>query len=294
MREFNEHSITDAVIERFASAPSPRLRVLVQSLTRHIHAFVRETEPTFDEWIFAIEFLSRTGQISVNGRQEFVLLSDVFGVSMLVDAINHRVPAGATETTVLGPFHAAAPAMADGADISGGAPGTPLYVDVTVHSADGTALADAVVDVWHSDDDGFYDMQRSDELAGATRLRGEFRSNTTGRVRFWSIAPTAYPIPYDGPVGELIKATARHPWRPAHLHFMISAPGHEQLVTHIFVDGDQYLDSDAVFGVKASLIDAFPFQEPGTAPDGRVMPTRWRLLNRRFGLKPLTVRSDAN
>jgi hydroxyquinol 1,2-dioxygenase len=284
MREFDDTSISDAVVERFSKTPDARLKQLVTSFTRHFHDFVREVEPTFDEWLYAIQFLSRTGQISVNGRQEFILLSDVFGISMLVDAINHRLPEGATATTVLGPFHVRAPPMKDGADISHGVAGVPVYVEVEICSADGRPLVDATVDVWQSDDDGFYDIQRP-ELAGATNLRGEFKSDRNGKVRFWSITPTAYPIPHDGPVGDLLMATARHPWRPAHLHFMISVPGHETLVTHIFVNGDQYLESDAVFGVKKSLVHDFPFRPPGLAPDGRQMDKPWRRMSWKFGLK---------
>ena len=205
----------------------------------------------------AIQFLTRTGQISVGGRQEYILLSDMLGVSMLVDAINHRLPKGATETTVLGPFYVGnQPVQKQGIDIAQGAPGEPLYVDARFLSLDGKPLKGAVVDVWHSDNDGFYDVQRSD-LEGP-QMRARFLADDDGRVRFWTIMPTAYPIPYDGPVGAMLKATARHPWRPAHLHFMAASPGYTTLVTHVFVDGDKYLDSDAVFGVKESLIDAFP------------------------------------
>jgi hydroxyquinol 1,2-dioxygenase len=283
MRDLNEHNITDAVLESFAAAPNPRLLTIVNSLVRHLHSFVKDIEPTFDEWIYAIQFLTRTGQISDASRQEFILLSDVLGVSMLVDAINHRTPEGATQTTVLGPFFIEdAPQLEQGEDISNGVPGVPLYVDVTVTAASGEALPDAVVDVWQSDSDGFYDVQRAD--VNGHNLRGRFRTGPKGELRFWSITPTAYPIPNDGPVGDLLKASQRHPWRPAHLHFMISAEGYQPLVTHIFVDGDIYLDSDAVFGVKQSLIDPFPEQPAGAGPDGRILASPWRQLNYSFGL----------
>jgi hydroxyquinol 1,2-dioxygenase len=286
MRDFNEHTITDAVIDRFKETPDPRLKVLLGSLVRHLHDFVRDTEPTFDEWLTAIQFLTRTGQISSDTRQEFILLSDVLGVSMLLDAINHRMPQGATETTVLGPFYVeGAPAFQDGEDISAGMPGEPLYVDALLTSAKGDPLPGAVVDVWQSDSDGYYDVQRSDLDTAA--LRGRLVADGQGRVRFWSITPTAYPIPYDGPVGDLLTATKRHPWRPAHLHFRVSAPGYETLVTHVFVGGDPYLESDAVFGVKTSLIDPYPVQPAGEGPFGRKIDGPWRRLDYRFGLKPV-------
>ena len=286
MRDFNENSITDAVLERFAHTPDARLKEIMNSIVRHLHDCVREIEPSFEEWIYAIQFLTRTGQISVGGRQEFILLSDTLGVSMLVDAINHRLPKGATETTVLGPFFVdKQPLEQQGADIARGAPGQPLYVDARFADVGGRPLKGATVDVWQSDSEGFYDVQRSD-LDGA-QLRGRFQTDAEGRIRFWTIMPTAYPIPYDGPVGDMLKATERHPWRPAHLHFMAAAPGHTTLVTHVFVDGDKYLDSDAVFGVKNSLIDAYP-EQPATAtpPGGRNLKGPWRRLDYEFRLGP--------
>lgn len=286
MRDLNEHTITAAVLERFASTPDPRLRAVMASLVTHLHNFVRDAEPTFDEWQSVIAFLTRTGQTCSDTRQEFILLSDVLGVSMLVDAINHRMPEGATETTVLGPFHVAdVPFVANGTDIGAGLAGERLFVDGCVRSADGQVLPGAVLEIWQSDDDGFYDVQRP-ELVGPS-LRTRLRADAGGRFHFWTILPTAYPIPDDGPVGDLLKATKRHPWRPAHLHFMISAPSHEQLVTHIFVAGGDYLDSDAVFGVKASLIQEFARHQAGSAPDGTQVAGPWRSLRYDFGLKAL-------
>lgn len=284
MREFNEENITGAVLDRFAETPDPRLKKIMTSIVRHLHDCVREIEPTFEEWMYAIQFLTRTGQISVGGRQEFILLSDTLGVSMLVDAINHRLPKGATETTVLGPFFVdGQPVEPEEADIARGAPGQPLYVDARFATLNGKPLADAAVDVWQSDSEGFYDVQRND-LDGS-QLRGRFRTDSEGRVRFWTIMPCAYPIPFDGPVGQMLEATKRHPWRPAHLHFMASAPGHRTLVTHVFVEGDKYLDSDAVFGVKNSLIDAYPVQPAGEKPPGgRKIEGPWRKLSYEFRL----------
>ena len=222
MRDFNDHTITQAVIERFAETPDPRLKRLVTSLVTHLHDFIRDVEPSFEEWGAAIEFLTRTGKICDGNRQEFILLSDTLGVSMLVDAINHRQPEGATETTVLGPFHVVgAPEVVNGADVSAGMPGEPLYVEGSVRTAAGAPLADATIEIWHSDNDGFYDVQRKD--LGHFALRASLRSDAEGRFWFHTIMPSAYPIPYDGPVGEMLRATKRHPWRPAHMHFMIAA-----------------------------------------------------------------------
>lgn len=285
MRDFDEQNITEAVLERFEDTPDPRLKRVVQSLVRHLHAFVRDVEPSFAEWGQAIEFLTRTGKMCSDVRQEFILLSDTLGVSMLVDAINHRQPAGATETTVLGPFYVQGPPeVPNGAEISGGMAGEPLLVEGTVASAGGGPLTGAVVDVWHSDAEGYYDVQRPDLAEHAMRAR--LRTDAEGRFHFWSIMPTFYPIPYDGPVGEMLGATGRHPNRPAHVHFMISAPGHETLVTHVFAEDSPYLDSDAVFGVKTTLIRPFTEEAPGRAPDGREVPAPWRRLHYDFGLKP--------
>jgi hydroxyquinol 1,2-dioxygenase len=287
MRDFDEHNITQAVIDRFAGTPDARLKQIMTSLVSHLHGFIRDVEPTFSEWESAIAFLTRTGQMCDEKRQEFILLSDTLGASMLVDAINHRLPEGATETTVLGPFFVQnAPKFENGADVSGGLPGELLFVEASIAAADGQPLTNAVVDVWQSDDDGFYDVQRTDLSHAA--LRGQFRTNAEGKIHFRTIQPAAYPIPYDGPVGDMLTATNRHPWRPAHVHFMISAPGFETLVTHVFSAGDEYLDSDAVFGVKNSLIREFTREQPGKLPDGTETTTPWRHLTYHFGLKPLS------
>jgi hydroxyquinol 1,2-dioxygenase len=284
MTDFDDQTITEAVIDSFGDTPNPRLKALLTGLTRRLHAFVRESELTTDEWFQAIQFLTRVGQTCDANRQEFILLSDVMGVSMLLDAVNHRRSGSATESTVLGPFFVqGAPQFEQGADITGGIQGEPLYVDVQVRGSGGGAVVGATVDVWQSDSEGFYDVQRDDRDQGA-KLRGTFTTDAEGRVRFWSILPTAYPIPHDGPVGDLLTATRRHPWRPAHLHFLIAAPGCETLVTHLFVDGDPYLGSDAVFGVKRSLVCDFPRHEPGEAPDGRDMKTPWRSVSYDFSL----------
>jgi hydroxyquinol 1,2-dioxygenase len=287
MRNFDEFTITDAVLERVRAAPDARSRQVSEALVRHLHAFVREIEPSQAEWEAGIRFLTRVGHMCDDRRQEFILLSDTLGVSMLVDAINHRGGQGATETTVLGPFYVQGPPeRAHGENISEGLKGEPLHVSGSVSGPDGQPLANAIVDVWHSDDDGYYDVQQ-DGLEEAV-MRARFRTDGQGRFHFWTIKPAAYPIPHDGPVGDMLKAQGRHPWRPAHVHFMIEAPGFETLVTHVFVAGDPYLDSDAVFGVKDSLVRAFDQRPAGRAPDGRVLDQPYCTLKYDFALKPAT------
>jgi hydroxyquinol 1,2-dioxygenase len=203
---------------------------------------------------------------------------------MLVVAMNHAKPAGATEATVFGPFHVDdTPVAEQGADLARGAPGAPLFVEARVRGLDGRPIAEAEVDVWQADDDGLYDVQRP-ELGDTRRARGVLRTDAEGKVRFRTVAPTAYPVPTDGPVGDMLMASGRHPWRPAHIHFMIKAAGFQTLVTHIFRDADPYLDSDVVFGVRSSLIGDFVQQAPGTAPDGSVMSQPFYTLSQDFVL----------
>lgn len=288
MRNFNENTITDAVLDRIKNTSDPRLKQVFSSLVRHLHDFVRDVRLTDAEWTYAIDFLTRTGQKCDGNRQEFILLSDTLGVSMLVDAINHGT-GGSTETTVLGPFYVQNPPEYPlGTDIHGGMKGDPLYAEGCVTSSDGKPVANAIVDVWHSDDEGYYDVQQIDKVGGLSG-RARLRTDKDGKYRFWSIKPAAYPIPYDGPVGEMLTVQARHPWRPAHVHFMIEAPGFEKLATHVFVNGDQYLDSDAVFGVKDSLIGTFVRHEAGEAPDGRKMDGSFYTMKYDFRLSSATA-----
>jgi hydroxyquinol 1,2-dioxygenase len=257
MRNIDEHTITEAVITRLSDCKDARLKEVMTSLIRHLHGFVRDVRLTESEWEQAIGFLTATGQKCDDKRQEFILLSDVLGVSMLTVAMNQTRPAGATEATVFGPFHADdAPRCDSGADIAQGAPGATLDVEIEVIDLQGSPIVGAEVDTWQADDDGLYDVQRP-ELGDKRRARGVFHTDAHGKVRFRSVLPTAYPVPTDGPVGKLLLATGRHPWRPAHMHFRIRAPGFATLITHLFRDGDRYLDSDVVFGVRSSLIANF-------------------------------------
>lgn len=255
-REFTTE-ITDAVVGSFSGTADPRLRELLGALTRHLHAFVRETRPTTTEWERAIGFLTATGRMCTDTRQEFILLSDVLGVSMLVEALNGHGDPGATESTVLGPFHLTrSPVRELGATIDLVGTGEQCVVSGRVLSRDGTPLPGAVLDVWQADDRGFYDVQQPG-VQPPGNGRGLFTADAEGRFRFRTCVPSPYPVPTDGPVGALLGTTGRHPWRPAHIHFIASAEGHAPVTTHIFVADSPYLDSDVVFAVKQSLVQDF-------------------------------------
>lgn len=251
------NTLTAHVIASFSETPDPRLRHVAESLVRHLHAFVAEIEPTIDEWQTAIDFLTATGQKCDDVRQEFILLSDVLGVSMLVETINDAETPDATDSTVLGPFHmVASPPREHGENVSPRSEGPLALVRGRILSTDGTPIAGALVDVWQADTRGFYDVQEP-ETQGIGNGRGLFTSGADGSFAFRTVIPSFYPIPTDGPVGSLLSATARHPHRPAHIHFQVNAPGHRELTTHIFIAGSAYIDSDAVFAVKDSLIAGF-------------------------------------
>jgi hydroxyquinol 1,2-dioxygenase len=253
MRNLTEDNITQAVIACIEHTPDPRLKEILTRLVQHLHAFAREVKLTEAEWFHGVEYLTRVGHKSDDRRQEFILLSDILGLSMLTVAMNNPKPPGCTEATVFGPFFVeGAPAVSAGGDIAQGAPGKPCVVRGTVRGIDGKPVAQAMLDVWQADADGMYDVQR--EGLQSPQGRGVLRTNSAGEYHFRTVLPEAYPIPTDGPVGDLLRATRRHPWRPAHLHFKIQAPGYETLVTHVFRNGDPYLDSDAVFGVRESLV----------------------------------------
>ena len=253
MRNLNQDTITQAVLARLETTPDPRLKEILTSLVRHLHDFAREVKLTEAEWMQGIQFLTATGQMCDNKRQEFILLSDTLGLSMLTVAMNNDKPLGCTEPTVFGPFFLEeAPRFALGDDVANGAKGEPCLVRGTIKSLDGTPIPNALINVWQADADGNYDVQYA-HLAHP-QARGILNADAEGRFHFKTILAEAYPIPSDGPVGAMLAATKNHPWRPAHLHFMIEAPGYERLITHVFRDHDQYLDSDVVFGVRSSLI----------------------------------------
>jgi hydroxyquinol 1,2-dioxygenase len=256
MRNFTEENLTEEVVARMGRECDPRLREVMTGLIRHMHAFVRETRLTPEEWMKGIQFLTEVGKWCDDKRQEFILLSDTMGVSMLVDAIANPSAGDTTESTVLGPFFREnPPIIGNGGDISPGIAGKRVDVDCRVLSEDGAPIEGAQIDCWQASPDGGYDSQMGD--GSEHNLRGRLKSDATGRFWFETTLPACYPIPDDGPVGDLLRAMGRHPWRPGHLHFWIQAPGHRQVITHLFVRGDRYLDTDVVFGVKDSLISDF-------------------------------------
>lgn len=268
MALFTEETSVIAVNSRMGEDINPRLATVMASLVKHLHAFAKDVELTQEEWGVAIDFLTRTGQMCDENRQEFILLSDTLGVSMLVDAINHRRPSGATENTVLGPFHVAdAPHYPMGQNISLDGKGESCLFQGRVLDHQGNPIENATIDVWCDNSDGFYDVQQPD-IQPKFNNRGIFTTGADGDYSFRGIRPVAYPIPDDGPVGQMLAALGRHPNRPAHMHFIVSAHGYERIITHTFVDGDEWLTSDAVFGVKASLISTM---EPGDEGD-----TMWK------------------
>ncbi|MER6992251.1 maleylacetate reductase and hydroxyquinol 1,2-dioxygenase domain-containing protein [Saccharopolyspora hirsuta] len=275
--------LTEQVVASFDRTPDARAKQLLTDLVRHLHEYVISNDVTDAEWRRAIDFLTRTGQLCSDTRQEFVLLSDTLGVSSAVDLLTNSRTPDTTPSAVLGPFYVEGPPAAEhGADIAQGLPGEPLWCDIAITDPDGTPIPDTVVDVWQSNEDGFYDVQLPDQDGPV--LRARFRTGADGRLTFWSIVPADYPIPDDGPVGQLLRAVGRHPYRAAHVHFLIDAPGHRQLITQLFTSGGQYLDSDTVFGVKDELIVDMPVQD-GPTPDGRQV-NRWRRLDFTFHLAP--------
>jgi hydroxyquinol 1,2-dioxygenase len=268
-----EEQLIRNVLHSFDNCQDPRLKQIMQSLTRHIHSFIRDVRLTEAEWNTAIEFLTAVGHITDDKRQEFILLSDVFGASMQTIAVNNEKIGDATEATVFGPFFVEdAPLIENGGDIAGAAPGQPCWVEGSVKDTDGNPLPGARIEVWEADEDGFYDVQYTDQRVSG---RAHLFADADGNYRFWGLTPTPYPIPHDGPVGQMLEAVGRSPMRASHLHFMVSAPHMRTLVTHIFVRGDELLKYDTVFGVKESLVKDFEQQPPGTpTPDGRDLGDR--------------------
>jgi len=266
-----ETNLTNVVLERWQNISDPRLRRIMQSLIKHLHGFVREIEPTQAEWATTIDWLTRTGKMCSDRRQEFVLASDVLGVSMLVDAINHRRPSQATPSTVEGPFHVAnAPAIADGGDMAQGAPGIPCFVSGMVRGLNGEPIAGAVLDLWQTDGEGLYEDQRDTK---GPWMRGLYHTQPDGSFLIRTVAPIGYTIPMDGTVGELMNRTNISHMRPAHIHFAVSAPGYEELITHLFRSGDEYIETDVVYAVKEPLIVDFIKKPAGKAPTGETVAT---------------------
>jgi hydroxyquinol 1,2-dioxygenase len=285
MREFNEKSITQAVIERLSQSDDPRFKQVMTSLVTHLHDFVRDVRLTEPEWLAAIEFLTDVGQTCTPKRQEFILLSDTLGVSVLVITLNHPADNGSAESTVLGPFYwAGAPDLPCGSNLAEGVKGEPAFYSGRVLSAAGKPLENALLDIWSGDGDGDYDMQIPGETG--MKARGKIRTDAEGRYWFRSIRPTFYPVPTDGPVGRMLRKMGRHPYRPGHIHMIVSAAGHHPVTTHLFVAGSQYLDSDAVFGMKESLVAQFDRHPPGVGPDGVRMEVPYYTVNYDFRLRP--------
>jgi hydroxyquinol 1,2-dioxygenase len=261
MRELDEKSITGAVIERMSECRDPRFREVMTSLVTHLHDFVREVRLTEAEWLTAIQFLTEVGRTCTDKRQEYILLSDTLGVSVLVITLNHPADHGSVESTVMGPFYwVNAPDLPLGSDLSVGVKGEPTFYSGRVLSVDGQPLANALLDIWSGDGEGNYDMQ----IPGETEMkaRGRIRTDAEGRYWFRSIKPTFYPVPTDGPVGVMLSKMGRHPFRPGHIHMIVSAEGYAPVTTHLFVADSQYLDSDAVFGMKESLVAQFERHPP--------------------------------
>ncbi|MFF3559598.1 dioxygenase [Streptomyces sp. NPDC002574] len=285
MRDLTDDTITAAVLSTMRDTKDPRLAEILRALVRHVHDFVRETGLTEQEWARGVDHLTRTGQTCTPTRQEFILLSDVLGVTMLVDAIGHRRSAGATQNSVLGPFFRDdRPYLHDGADISRGLSGTLLFFEGRVTDHHGTQVTDAQVDVWHSNADGHYDVDVPDLSEPA--MRALLRTDGQGRFRFRSIRPASYPIPDDGPVGEMMRATGRSVMRPAHVHLRIVAPGFQDVTTTLFPSDDPYLDHDPVFGVKQSLVAAYQDHAAGAGPYGTTTDEPYILLRHTFVLEP--------
>jgi hydroxyquinol 1,2-dioxygenase len=284
MQLVTEDNITELAAARWGTAHDPRTAEVLRALVRHLHAFAREVRLTEAEWMAAVQWLTRAGQISDDKREEFILASDVLGLSMLVVQMNHRLDPTATPATVLGPFHiAGSPPLEYGADMSQGLPGTPLYITGTVRDVDGKTIDGALLDVWQADADGNYEAQLDVDEA---RLRALYTSRPDGTYCLRTIAPRGYSIPMDGPVGELIRQTDISHFRPAHVHFLVEAPGYERLITHLFEKGAEYLDSDVVFGTKQELVVAFEPREPGPTPDGGTSAEPWLLAVYDFVLQP--------
>jgi hydroxyquinol 1,2-dioxygenase len=292
MPEFNEQNITAAVIARLADCKDARFKQVMTSLITHLHDFVRDVKLTEEEWINAIMFLTATGKTCTDKRQEFILLSDTLGVSILVISLNHPPEEGSLESTVLGPYYwEGAPEYPHGANLAKGVKGEPAFYSGRVLNTEGQPIANALLDIWSGDGDGNYDMQMEGDVG--MLARGKIRTDAQGRYFFRSIKPTYYPVPTDGPVGVMLRKMGRHPNRPGHIHMIVSAPGHHAVTTHLFVANSEYLDSDAVFGMKESLVAKFNRHPPGKAPNGDVMNEPFYTVEYDFRLRKAAAAAAA-
>ena len=286
MRQFNEDTLTKAVVDRLKKTDNPRLRQIMSSAVKHLHAFARDVHLTEEEWFEGIKFLTAVGQKCDDKRQEFILFSDILGLSMMIVALNHKTAPGATEATVLGPFFAhGAKEFGYNGDLRAGCTlkGEDVYVSGRIASLDGEPVANAVIDVWQAKADGIYDVQ---DPKAEFELRGRVKANAKGEYAFLSYKPKFYSIPMDGPVGDLVRATTNNHMRPAHMHAIVSAPGFQQVITHVFVDGDPYLDGDAVFAVKDSLVAKYKKVNNAAEAKKLGLPNPYLTLSWDFHLSP--------
>lgn len=286
MQLVTEDNISELAKQRWGTAHDERSRQLLTALVQHLHDFAREVRLTEAEWMTTVQWLTRAGQISDENREELILASDVLGLSMLVVQMNHRFDPAATPATVLGPFHVeGSPELDDAADMSQGLSGVPLFVSGTVRSLDGPPIGGAVLDVWQADEDGAYEAQLAVDEA---RLRAKYTAREDGSYCIRTIAPKGYSIPMDGPVGDLVRLTDISHFRPAHVHFLLNVPGFRPLITHLFEEGAEFLDSDVVFGTKQELVVGYQHHEPGPTPDGGSSAVPWVSAAYDFVLQPLT------
>ena len=283
--DLTEQTITAAVQQTFDESTDERFRQVFTCLVQHIHDFAREVRLTGDEWFTAMDFLERVGKISTPTRQEFVLLSDILGLSMLLDKINQHAESSTTDSALLGPFYVEGrPTVDNGADISDGVTGTPMFVTGRVVDEHGKPVAGAHVDTWHSDGEGFYDVQQTEKLHNELAMRALLTTDEDGRFWYRSITPRYYPVPTDGPCGEILRAANRSPMRPQHVHFWFRAEGYQPLITQLFWRDDPYIGRDAVFADQGSLMADFVRHEPGIAPDGTTVDEPFVTLDWTFAL----------
>jgi len=287
-----EENLTDLALKQWEACHSPRLRQIMQSLVKHLHGFVRDVDLKQDEWLMAVDWLARTGKLCSDKRQEFILLSDVLGISMLVDAINHRFPEGATPSTVIGPFHIDdSPELPMGANVAEGLAGETCFLVGNVRDTEGKPVQNAKLDIWQADADGLYESQLGAE---EPVLRAIFHTGADGKYAIRTIAPPGYSIPMDGTVGDLLRGTDISHFRPAHIHFFITAPGYETLITHLFKKGAKYIDSDVVFGVKDKLIVDFKQHPAGKTPTGENSSQPFLVVNYDFILSKSKLQKNGN